>query len=144
MDRQEEMPWIIAERPEAVVEIEPSRVVVDRIDFHRTDSEFIGKLDGSLQGIDQQETAQSLPLDGPIHGESPQQDNGNIQPRQALCIRSGKRLVDYAMRRDRVVSPHPQFTGNNGDKCPGKIATIKLSGLVPKPVVENGMPTVKS
>jgi hypothetical protein len=64
------MTRIIFERCKAKLQVElPSRFV-DGVDFHRPDSKLRCKMFGAAQRTDQQQTAESLPVNALVHGQS--------------------------------------------------------------------------
>ena len=61
--------------------VEGRRLVIDRVHHHRPDRHLLSRWAHPLQRIEQQQRAESAPLDAPVHGQPHDPARGDPEPR---------------------------------------------------------------
>jgi hypothetical protein len=79
--RQKEMMRIILQRDESVTQVELAGGIVDRIHLNGSQSDVLGKMLSTAQGVNQEKTAQAFALLGSVNGEPAQKHDRHVNVR---------------------------------------------------------------
>ena len=78
------MPGIVGERRETVFQVELAGVFIEGVDFHGEDAGLIGEAGGAVQGVEQEELAESLAAGFLVHGQPADVGNGDRMSWQTI------------------------------------------------------------